>query len=242
MLRKTRGIVLHAFPYSESSIIFHCYTEDFGRLSLMGKGMRKSRKQNRSNLLQPLFLLDLEIYFKEQTEIKLVRELTRSVPLNTIPQNIVKSTQAIFIAEVLYRGVREEHENRALFSFLYNAIQYLDLIDDPDPDFHLMFLCQLSKYLGFFPKNNYSEENREFDPVNGLFKVATLSTDEALLSGSFHLSKMLGAEGLKNSSSKLTRENRKVLLNLLLQFYEIHVDGMNKLNSLEVLTSLFDNL
>jgi len=240
MLRKTRGIVLYAFPYGETSTIFHCYTEEFGRISLMGKGWRKSKKQNRSNLLQPLFLLDLEIYFKENSDLKLVKEISRSVPLNTIPDNIVKSTQAIFMAEVLYRGVKEEHENRALFSFLYSAVQYLDLIERPDPDFHLVFLCQLSKYMGFFPKNNYSPERPVFDPYNGSFRLQRDLSDEADKNVSALLSDFLKTEGFISMIGGLTRESRQSLLDLLLRFYEIHLEGMQNLKSIEVLNALFD--
>ncbi len=232
---------MHAFPFGETSTIFHCYTEEFGRITLMGKGIRKSKKNNRSNLLQPLFLLNLEIYFKDNSEIKLVKEISRSVPLNSIPENIVKSTQAIFLAEILYRGVREEHENRPLFTFLYNAVQYLDLIDRPDPNFHLVFLCLLSRYLGFYPKNNFSETNRLFDPVNGIFIREYNGITDSDITVNYLLSKMLESEGFVFKDSGMSRENRNKLLRLLLNFYEIHLEGMGNLKSVEVLTATFDS-
>ena len=36
MIRKTRGIVLHTTRYGESSLVVHCYTEQFGRQTLYG--------------------------------------------------------------------------------------------------------------------------------------------------------------------------------------------------------------
>ena len=108
MIRKTRGIVLHTTRYGESSLVVQCYTEQHGRQTYMLKGVRKSRKQNRSNLFQPLFILDFEVYHKDSREIQLVKEVTRTIPINSIPYDITKSTQAIFMAEVLYRVIREE--------------------------------------------------------------------------------------------------------------------------------------
>ena len=126
MLHKTRGIVLHTLKYGESSLIVHVYTEKFGRQSLMIKGVRKSRKQSRANLFQPLFLLDFEIYHKEQRNIHLISSVGRSIPLNHIPYNHTLSTQALFMAEVLYRVLKEEESNPMLFHFLVNSVEYLD--------------------------------------------------------------------------------------------------------------------
>ena len=72
MIRKTRGIVLHTIKYGETSLVLHCYTEQYGRQTYMAKGVRKSRRNNRSNLFQPLFLLDFEIYYKESRGMHLL--------------------------------------------------------------------------------------------------------------------------------------------------------------------------
>ena len=75
MIRKTRGIVLHTTKYGESSLVVHCYTEQFGRQAFMVKGVRKSRKNNRSNLFQPLFILEFDVYHKDSRDIQLVNLL-----------------------------------------------------------------------------------------------------------------------------------------------------------------------
>ena len=171
MIRKTKGIVLHTTRYGESSLVVHCYTEEFGRQSYMIKGVRKSRKQNRSNLFQPLFLLDFEVYHKDSREIQLVKEATRSIPLNSIPFDVTKSTQAIFIAEVLYRVVKEEEQNPMLSHFLVNSIKYLDALEDPSPDFHIVFLFQLSRYLGFYPQKNFNDNYAPIFPIRRCISI-----------------------------------------------------------------------
>ncbi|MCK5068630.1 MAG: DNA repair protein RecO, partial [Bacteroidales bacterium] len=155
MIRKTRGIVLHTTRYGESSLVAHCYTEQYGRQSYMIKGVRKSKKQNRSNLFQPLFILDFEVFHKDSREIQLVKEVSRAMPLNSLPFDMVKSAQAIFMAEVIYRVVREEESNPMLAQFLISSIQYLDALENASPDFHILFMFQLSRHLGFYPQNNF---------------------------------------------------------------------------------------
>ena len=171
MIRKTRGIVLHTTKYGESSLVVHCYTEQGGRQTLMIKGVRKSRKQNRSNLFQPLFILDFEVYHKDSRDIQLVKEVSRAIPLNSLPFDITKSTQAIFMAEVLYRVAKEEEPNPVLANFLISTIQYLDTMVEASADFHIIFMFQLSKHLGFYPQNNFEEERVFFNLASGRFKT-----------------------------------------------------------------------
>jgi len=242
MIRKTRGIVLHTTRYGESSLVVHCYTEQYGRQTYMIKGVRKSRKQNRSNLFQPLFILDFEIYHKDSREIQLVKEVNRSVPLNSIPFDITKSTQAIFMAEILYRVIREEEPNPMLAHFLIHTIQYLDALESSSADFHIVFLLQLSRHLGFYPQNNYGDGNTLFNLNSGLFKSfmadPDLQLDEAdsLLWNHYML---YDFQSIKEAGFNST--HRKIMLNNLVRYFKFHVHGMGDIRSLEVLHTFFHN-
>lgn len=242
MIRKTRGIVLHTTRYGDSSLVVHCFTEQFGRQSYMVKGVRKSRKQNRSNLFQPLFILDFEVYYKATRDINLVKEVTRAIPLNSIPYDITKSTQAIFMAEVLYRVVKEEESNPMLAHFLINNIQYLDALEDPSPDFHIIFLFQLSRYLGFYPQNNFGGENIYFDLASGRFKPHMTDSEIQLdESNSILWSRYIGYDyqGIKDAG--FNSVHRKMVLDNLVRYYKLHVAAMGDIRSLEVLYDFFHN-
>jgi DNA repair protein RecO (recombination protein O) len=143
----------------------------------MVKGVRKSRKDNRANLFQPLFILDFEVYHKDTREIQLVKEVSRAIPLNSIPYDVTKSTQAIFMAEILYRVVKEEESNPMLAHFLFSTIQYLDALAEASPDFHIIFLFQLSRYLGFYPQKAIGGDKLFFDLASGRFKTAYVEPD-----------------------------------------------------------------
>lgn len=234
--------MLHTTRYGDSSMVIHCYTEEFGRQSLMVKGVRKSRKQNRSNLFQPLFILDFEVYYKTTRDIHLVKEVNRAIPLNSIPYDITKSTQAIFMAEVLYRVVKEEESNPMLAHFLINNIQYLDALEVPSPDFHIIFLFQLSKYLGFYPQNNYEKENIFFDLESGRFESQFINSSIQLdESNSLLWSRFMSYDyqGIKDSDFGSTQ--RKLVLDNLVRYYKLHIAGMGDIRSLEVLHDFFHN-
>ena len=240
MIRKTRGIVLHTTKYGESSLVVHCYTEQAGRQTFMLKGVRKSRKQNRSNLFQPLFILDFEIYHKDSREIQLVKEVTRALPLNSLPFDITKSTQAIFIAEVLYRVLKEEESNPILNNFLVSTIQYLDTMEEASADFHIIFMFQLSKHLGFYPQNNSGEERIFFNLVSGQFKThygdpeIHLNAEDSQLWSRYMCTDVQSVkeEGFNGIQRKITLDN-------LARFYRLHVTGMGEIRSLEILHAFF---
>ncbi|MFH0756462.1 MAG: DNA repair protein RecO [Bacteroidota bacterium] len=243
MIRKSRGIILHTIRYGESSLVVHCYTEQFGRQTYMVKGVRKSRRNNRSNLFQPLFILDFEVYHKATREMQLVKEVSRSVPINTIPYDITKSTQALFMAEVLYRVIREEEPNPVLAQFLMNSIQYLDTLEKPLPDFHIIFMFQLSRHLGFFPRNNFGKGFRYFDLVSGQYKSLYsdpgIQLDEA---SSALWNKYIDSDFKEAQHIGFNSFQRKNILDSLVRYYKNHVAGMGEIKSLEVLHDFFHNL
>lgn len=242
MIRKTRGIVLHTTRYGESSLIVQCYTEQFGRQTFMMKGIRKSRKQNRSNLFQPLFILDFEVYHKDSREIQLVKEVCRAEPLNSIPYDVTKSTQAIFMAEILFRVVKEEEPNPVLSNFLVSTIQYMDAMETASPDFHIIFMFQLSKHLGFYPQNNFGEGRIYFNLASGKFR--TFFEDPGI-----HLDREvseLWSRYLRSDVQSVKEEGfngsqRKLILDHLVRFYKLHVTGMGEIHSLEILHDFFIN-
>jgi len=243
MIRKSRGIVLHTIRYGESSLVVHCYTEQFGRQTYMVKGVRKSRRNNRSNLFQPLFILDFDVYHKASREMHLVKEVSRSVPINSIPYDITKSTQALFMAEVLYRVIREEEPNPVLAQFLINSIQYLDTLEEPMPDFHIIFMFQLSRHLGFFPRNNFGQGSHYFDLVSGQYTSFYNDPDVQLDEASSTLwHKYIDSDFQEAQQVGFNSFQRKNILDSLVRYYKNHVAGMGEIKSLEVLHDFFHNL
>ncbi len=242
MMRKTRGIVLHTTRYGESSLVVHCYTEQSGRQTYMVKGVRKSRKQNRSNLFQPLFILDFEVYHKNSAGIQLVKEVNRAMPLNSMPFDITKSTQAIFMAEVLYRVVKEEESNPMQAHFLINTIQYLDALEESSPDFHILFMFQLSKHLGFYPQNNYGDGGIFFNLASGRYKSHIDDPEVQLNEADSRLwNSYMALDFQPIKETEFNGSHRKTMLNNLVRYFKFHVEGMGDIRSLEVLHTFFHN-
>ncbi|MFC2096625.1 DNA repair protein RecO [Bacteroidota bacterium] len=240
MLHKTRGIVLKHIKYSETSIIVTIYTESFGRQAYIINGVRSKKAKIKANTFQPLFLLEMEVYHKSKRDLQRVKEVQNAFIFSSLPYDLKKSTLAIFIAEILYKTIQEHEPNHELFEYLFNSIQLLDLKENSVLNFHIYFLIHLSKYLGFFPNNNFSETNCYFDLRAGNFvqiKPFHLLHVEKEASNIF--SKMLEFSEDQHENLQMDYEQRIYLLEKILEYYSLHNDGISSIKSLEVLKEVF---
>jgi DNA repair protein RecO (recombination protein O) len=169
MLHKTRGIVFKVTDYAESSVIVQVYTEKFGMQSYIVNGAKKPKAKIHRNMLQPLHLLDMVVYHKNNGSVQRIAELKNSPMLQSIPYDIIKSSLTMFLNEVLYKSIKQQHSDEALFGFIFNAIELLDHQNTNPANFHLLFLIRLSRYLGFYPDKNKPDGADYFDMKNGVF-------------------------------------------------------------------------
>ncbi len=236
MLEKTRGIFLHSVKYSETSIIAVIYTETYGRQSFVVNGARSKKSTVKSVAFQPLYLLDLEIYYKAGREIHRLKDVRISNPFSTIPFDIRKSSQVIFLAEILYKSLKEEEPNPGLFNFIYNSLIFLDLTEHGISNFHIWFLFRLTQFLGFYPSRDNALISNFFDLQKAQFvshePLHNQFTDK-------HLTRLLAAlfdvDFASVEKLEYTQSERRQLLEKLLEYYRIHFDTMGQIKSLDIL-------
>lgn len=239
-LSGTRGIVLQQVKYGETSLICQIYTEDYGRKSFLFKGIRSKKSKIHPNILQPLFLVNLEAYFKERKDIFLVKEASAVTVFNHFPYDIRKSAQAMFMAEVLNKCLLEEESNRVLFSFVINSIEYFDLMTIGSSNFHILFLVKLSKHLGFYPSTRSDPEELIFDMQEGIYKDHFPGHPDFIDTfNSGLLDEILNNNYDQLSGLELNQNKRNELLDYLLKFYSIHIEGINRLKSYLILREIF---
>jgi DNA repair protein RecO (recombination protein O) len=241
MLEKTRGIVFHKTKYSESSLIIHVYTEKFGLQSLMARGTRSRKSKLKAGFFQHLSLLDLVIYRNEKKDIHHIKEVKAAYSFASIPFDIRKSSLVIFMNEVVYKSIKEEEKNEALFQFLYNSIQILDMKKEGIGEFHLLFLVQLSKFLGFFPEKNFSDNKQSFDLQEGKFVQSVEKSELSMpLPFSNYLFQFLSLN--YNSPEKIIIQGnmKNDFLDYLLKYYRIHLPNFGELKSHIVLREVLN--
>lgn len=229
MLHKTRGIVLNYIRYRETSIIVKIYTELFGIQSYIVNGVRSSKsKTNRIAFFQPLTLLDLVVYHKnkEQTLHRL-SEVKCSIPFKSLPFDFIKSSMAMFLTEILVKTLKEEEQNESLFDFLQDSILELENSAERFENFHLMFMAKLAFYLGFGSETAKEIEEQLTE------NTYPIPTDDVMREA---LQVFISAP--YNYNYNLDRRRRNELLDSLIYFYKLHLEGMGEMKSVEVLREL----
>ncbi len=240
MIQKVKGVVLHHVKYRESSAIVYLYTDLYGRQAFLVNSIRGKKSRYPSNLLQPLTLLELEAYHKQGREIQHVREIRNYMPYRSIPFDMQKSSQALFLSEVLYKVLREEDPNRDLFEFLENTLQLLDVSDEGTANFHLLFLVSLTRYLGFYPENNFGEDRTGFDMRNGQFSNGTgIHPDYFDQKSSLLLNRLLGCGFKDVAQISVNQDIRIQFLEDMTDYYRLHLHGFGSLKSLAVLHEIY---
>ena len=233
MLQKTKGIALHYHKYSESSVIAKIFTKEFGLQSFIINGVRQKKAKSKLGLLRPLSFLNLEIYKKSKRGLNRIKEISISKVLERIHDDINKSLLAVFIAEVLLKALLEEEKEKPLFCYIETLVSELENLDRVQNTFPLVFLINLSAYLGFYP----SKENSElsfYDLQNGCFSKKGFSHNHFISGEDLQNFKTILFQEKKNMS----QENRKKILLILLDYYRLHHYELKNLKSHNVIEQL----
>lgn len=240
MLQKTKGIILHQIKYTDSGVIAQAYTRNFGRQSLMIKGMR-SRKSGKHNVLfQPMFILELVFYYRESREIQMLKEFSVSHSPANIYADVKKSCIAVFLSEILASVLKEETPNFELFDFIEDSIKYLDNCGSGYANFHIAFLIGLSSFLGFEPGTRTDPENKYFDLLNGTFvPLPPVHSAYADPHVSDILAEFFRASFDQMKSIPLTGSLRNEVLETIIRYFSVHLPGLKKINSLDILKEIF---
>lgn len=236
MLYKTRGIVFKTTDYSESSVVAQIFTEKFGLQSYLINGVRKPKAKIKQNILQPLHLLDMVVYHKVSGNIQRVAEIRHLPIFQSIPYNIVKSSLAMFLNEVLYKSIRQQAPDEVLFEFLFHAIEILDSMEQGLSYFHLYFLLRLTRFLGFYPDRTLAASADYFDLKNGDYSL-TQPLHSSILHPPYtrQWTNLLDSNFDNLHNLHIPSTDRKVILNKILDFYQLHLAEFGQIKSHQVL-------
>ncbi len=237
---KARGVVLSTVKYGDSGMVVQMLTDRYGRQSYMVQGVRSSRgRGSKMALFQPLFMLRFEGLESNHSDLHKMREVQNDVVFSSIPYDVRKSTIALFMAEVLYRLIGESEANEALFEFVYTSVEALDRMEEGVANFHLWFLANLSRHLGYFPGNSHRKGDI-FDMREGLF-VATQPLHDATMNEAEAemLRDLLECDLDCLGEIPLNRAQRVAMLTRLVEYYAIHLEAIRSVRSIEILQEVF---
>ena len=189
-------------------------------------------------LFHPLTQLELVANHKNKGTLETIREAKVIHPYKSLHNDIVKNSMVLFLAEMLTHSIREEQEDKSLYNYLEYSFIWLDA-NDNSSNFHLLFLLNLTKYLGFYPDDSNTKGDY-FDLQEGCFRTVP-NLNPMVEKGEVQLLKhLLGINFDALIGIKTTKTNRQELLKKVILYFQLHLHGFRKPRSLAVLDAVFN--
>tara|TARA_B100000886_G_scaffold176315_1_gene120831 strand:+ start:1182 stop:1901 length:720 start_codon:yes stop_codon:yes gene_type:complete len=238
-MSNSRALVIKSIKHGETSLIVSCYLEEIGYRSFLVKGLYGSKKSRFSKAhFFPLNLINIHYSFNKSKNLGFIKEVKSEVLFNSIHSNVQKSSVIVFLSEILNSVFKEELEvNQDLFDFLLNSLIWYDNVIECN-NFHIKFLIELSKYIGFHP-NIINENDLYFclesgttsniKPISGSIDGEDLKLFRNLLGMKF--------EDLNTMS--VSRESRTTILKKIIDYYCLHLQMFKTPKSINVFTEVF---
>jgi DNA repair protein RecO (recombination protein O) len=231
-----KGVVLSGIKYTDNQDIVYLYTDEKGRKTYI------LNRQKKGNRLSPLSLIEFETYGRKNAEIQYLKEFVLSPPLPEISTDVRKSSIAMFIGEFLYKILKEEDSSLSLFGFVSKSICLLDMLHDGVSNFHLHFMVQLSKHMGFsISANQHGYDYFDIKYCKFVF-IKPLHPQFFDKDNTAILARLLELPANQLNELKLTGEQRINFANRMLDFYSCRFDYTFGLKSLNVLHEIFADI
>jgi len=147
MLYKTEGIVLKSMEYEEADKIVTIYTKNYGKITAIAKGVRKTKSKFGSSL-EILTHSNFLIYKGRNIDIVSQTEILES--FFSTSKEVIKFAFAVNCVEVVNRLTEEQEINIGLFNLLKEVLHYLKGSNDPKL-LTLSFKWQTISILGYRP-------------------------------------------------------------------------------------------
>lgn len=234
---KIRGVVLSTVRYGDSNLVVNILTADGRRAFMVGAG-HGTRRSTPAAVTMPLSLVEFVAGRSRKGGMPRMSGLQFAHPCCAIPFDPVRRAEALFIAELITHAVPADVPDPELFDFVWHSVLRLDEGMPGLPSFHLLFMMQLSQYLGFGHELK-TEGCNIFDMEAGQW-VAHLPTHPYVLTDRaaqvWHIIESADEHNL--SQMGLSRQEKCQAIDAMSTYFRLHTPGFGSLQSHLILAQL----
>lgn len=216
MKNADRIIVLHSTAFSEKSLVIHCLSRQYGRRSFLVGNVSRS-----TAFFQPLNILDCDIAANPRSSLFRASAFASAHPLAGIRSSYGKNAISMFMAEVLFRALREDADETGLFEWMESEILLLDALEGSYANFHIRFLMDFAAAMGFSPS---------------MEALLPFLEDSSVTAGRF-----LSGTPADSMLVPLSGKERSELCTRLLKYLEFHLESALNVRSLAILQEIQTN-
>lgn len=240
----TRGLVLKAVKYGDTSLVVTVFTLEAGVQSYMAKGARTATKKRTGNALyfQPGGFVELTIYQHPGKQLQFVKEVQWLHVLPNIQSDISKNAVCVFMVECVLKCLQNSSLPQA---DLYVELEKTWLVLEQANKLlaailPLYFVVKLAKILGFEILGGYSASTDVIDFSAGRFVSQVPNHPHYVMANCAETVHAL--QRLQNMSDllgiQLPHAQRNQTLDQYLYFLQLHVPNFTSLQSLPVVRTV----
>lgn len=231
------GIVLRATPYGESRIIVNLYTPEEGTIGLIATISKKGRSGLKKAHFQNLQILEVNHAEKSKGELKRLEEARIHYSYQNLYFDPIRSCLSLFLSEFLYKVLKDEDGDPDLYPFLKQSLISLDATQHNVANFHLVFLMELTAYLGFSPNLGLNDKPGYFDLMAGETLSSMPDHPHFIDPSEVALWQELQSKGIARWPEVDLRSNRlrRQALESLINYYRLQLNDFGTLKSLSIL-------
>jgi len=243
-IETTVGIVLKTFSYGDTSKIIRCYTKDFGKISMIAKGVKTS-KTLQTGYLEPINCISIHLYYNSKRQLQIFSKAEFDTHFLDLKNDIKKLSYSFAVIELIDKTVNGEESHSQLFNLTKNILSAINDNKGKLNSLFWFFQLHLLSFLGFKP-NLTNCPRCNSDIISAVFSYGELFCNNCIERGSVELS-MNSVNFLKKlndiliddiSSLKASALERKEVGEFLKQYYSFHIEGLKEIKSLKVMESI----
>lgn len=237
---RVEALVLSTVRHSDKSDILTVYTPTHGRMAFVVAASAGKSARMRKARTMPLSLVEITFRAAPHAELHRATSITPLRVWNDIYFNPLKNAVAIFIAEFLSRLLRDMPPDELLFRYIANSLHVLDALKNGVANFHIAFLVGCGLFVGIFPDTETFVKGSVLDFRAGSFTTSVPMHNDWLTADESAYAALLSRINYLNMSRfRFTRQQRSQVVDLILRYYAIHLPGLGRLNSPQILAQLF---
>lgn len=240
MYQQLDCIALRNVKYNDRNSILTVYTRQHGRLAMLLPATASAESRRLRALCRPLSRFTCMADIHPNRDIYRMRDVKTSAPV-AATQSPLKAAVALFVADFLSAILREPQQDVNLFNYLTLSIEALaSAPSQAVANFHIAFLIHLQHFLGIEPDWSTYTAGTVFDMVDGIFRLSPPLHNRFLPTPEATAAHTMRRMNFRTSQLfRLSRADRNLILDRLIQYYSIHFPVVGAVASISVLRSLF---
>ncbi|RKY85867.1 DNA repair protein RecO [candidate division KSB1 bacterium] len=248
-LRETEGIVLKSTDYRDTSRNIRVQTPDFGRISLIAKGVRKPKSKFSGNL-EELNYISIAFYYKEDKDLFLLSQSDLLNSYRYIKEDFNKLVIGLAISELVLRTEISRESNVPLFNLLLLVLKKLNEVKKNYLNMYIYFVITFLKINGYqidFSKcltcgKTETESRWYFSIKNGGIYCSSCHRNNLIINAGMqkYLSKFSLWKIDRIPNVSIVKQEIRGILNLLDKYMSYHIDGYKEPKSLEYLVKSYE--